>query len=421
MPTATMSRPALRVVGGVCSGFATHTGLPVGVVRLVTAALAVCGGAGVLLYAWLWATTPSLGPATPVPLKSVLTEPTDDADAEARGRRAPVVEILLGVALLTTAGAVIAARLGADVPLEVVVPGVVVVTGAALAWRQFDALRNVRAAGSSGLVVRALGALVLVVLGILLFFTTSSRPNAWTVLTAAVAVLLGVAVVVAPWVVRLVRDLAEERAALVREVERAEIAAHLHDSVLQTLALIQQRAEPGSDAARLARAQERELRTWLFTEQDEPSGDLGAELRAAAVEIEAEYPARVEVIAIGPARTDLPEGIVGAAREAMLNAARHAGGTVSVYAETGDDRVEVSIGDRGPGFDPDTVPEGRYGVRESIVGRMHRLGGTATIGPGPGRTGTQVRLTLPIARTDGARSGDRRPDATPPAETEETP
>src|SRR3954469_21051427 len=111
MPTATMSRPALRVVGGVCSGFATHTGLPVGVVRLVTAALAVCGGAGVLLYAWLWATTPSLGPATPVPLKSVLTEPTDDADAEARGRRAPVVEILLGVALLTTAGAVIAARL----------------------------------------------------------------------------------------------------------------------------------------------------------------------------------------------------------------------------------------------------------------------------------------------------------------------
>ena len=397
MPTATMSRPALRVVGGVCSGFATHTGLPVGVVRLVTAALAVCGGAGVLLYAWLWATTPSLGPATPVPLKSVLTEPADDADAEARGRRAPVVEILLGVALLTTAGAVIAARLGADVPLEVVVPGVVVVTGAALAWRQFDALRNVREAGSSGLVVRALGALVLVVLGILLFFTTSSRPNVWTVLTAAVAVLVGVAVVVAPWVVRLVRDLAEERAARVRDLERAEFAAHLHDSVLQTLALIQQKAEPGSDAARLARAQERELRSWLFTERAEPARDLGTQLRDAAAEIESEYPARIDVIAVGPARTDLPDGLVAAAREAVLNAARHAGGTVSVYAETARDRVEISIRDRGPGFDVEQVPAGRYGVRESIIGRMQRLGGLATIAPGPGHTGTEVRLTLPLA------------------------
>jgi signal transduction histidine kinase/phage shock protein PspC (stress-responsive transcriptional regulator) len=418
MPTTTMSRPALRVVGGVCSGFATHTGLPVGAVRLATAVLAVCGGAGVLLYAWLWATTPSQGPADPASRKSVLTEPSADADAPVDGRRAPVVEILLGVALLTAGGAVIAARFGADVPLEVVVPGVVVATGAALAWRQFDALRNVRTTASSGLVVRALGALVLVVLGILLFFTTSSRPNVWTVLSAAVAVLLGVAVVVAPWVVRLVRDLAEERAARVREVERAELAAHLHDSVLQTLALIQQRAEPGSDAARLARAQERELRAWLFAEHEDSGADLGAQLRTAAADIETEYPARIEVIAIGPARTDLPDELVGAAREAMRNAARHAGGTVSVYAETADDRVEVSIGDRGPGFDVDAVPEGRYGVRESIIGRMVRLGGTAVIGPGPGRTGTEVRLTLPLARPN-----DTRPTAPPAAArpTEETP
>ncbi|WP_144710858.1 ATP-binding protein [Curtobacterium pusillum] len=408
MPTATMSRPALRVVGGVCGGFAAHTGLPVGAVRAVTVALAVCGGAGVLLYAWLWATTPEQASASASSLKSVLTAPADPADraggdqagAADPGRRAPVVEILLGLALLTAGGAMIASRLGADVPLEVVVPAIVVATGAALAWRQLDALRNVRAAGSSALVVRALGALVLVVLGILLFFTSSTHPNVWTVLSAAAAVLLGVAVVVAPWVVRLVRDLAEERAARVRDVERAEIAAHLHDSVLQTLALIQQRAEPGSDAARLARAQERELRSWLFAEQEEPTSDLGAQLRAAAAEIETEYPARVEVIAVGPARADLPDGIVAAAREAMLNAARHAGGTVSVYAETARDRVEVSIGDRGPGFDPASVPEGRYGVRESIVGRMHRLGGTASIGPGPGRTGTEVRLTLALPDTD---------------------
>ncbi|WP_144755058.1 ATP-binding protein [Curtobacterium pusillum] len=413
MPTATMSRPALRVVGGVCGGFAAHTGLPVGAVRLVTAVLAVCGGAGVLLYAWLWATTPSQGPATPTSLKAMLTRPSTegDSDADRHARRAPVVEILLGIALLAAGGAMVAARLGVDVPLEFVVPGIVVATGAALAWRQLDALRNVRSAGSSALVVRALGALVLVALGILLFFTSSTHPNVWTVLTAAAAVLLGVAVVVAPWVVRLVRDLAEERAARVRDVERAEMAAHLHDSVLQTLALIQQRAEPGSDAARLARAQERELRSWLFTEQAESASDLGAQLRAVAAEVETEYPARVEVIAIGPARTDLPEGLVAAAREAVRNAARHAGGAVSVYAETARDRVEVSIGDRGPGFDVDTIPEGRYGVRESIVGRMDRIGGTATIGPGPGRTGTEVRLTLPLRADDHPPVGpaDGRP------------
>ncbi|MBF4588058.1 ATP-binding protein [Curtobacterium sp. VKM Ac-2887] len=403
MATARMTRPTPRVLGGVCSGFATHTGLPLGAVRAATAVLTVCGGAGVLLYAWLWATTPSATVAATSPLKAVLTAPRANGDGDATvtvSRRAPVVEILLGLALLAAGGAIVAVRLGTQVPLEVVVPGVVVVTGAALAWRQFDALRTVRAAASSPLVVRALGALVLVVLGILLFFTTSDRPNVWTVLSAAVAVLLGVAVVVAPWVVRLVRDLADERAARVRDLERAELAAHLHDSVLQTLALIQQKAEPGSDAARLARAQERELRSWLFAGQTEPARDLGAELRDAAVDIEAEYPVRIDVIAVGPSRTDLPDGVVAAAREGMLNAARHAGGTISVYAETAQDVVEVSIRDRGPGFDPDAVPEGRYGVRESITGRMHRLGGRATIAPGPGRTGTEVRLRLPLAPSD---------------------
>jgi signal transduction histidine kinase/phage shock protein PspC (stress-responsive transcriptional regulator) len=397
--SARMTRPSRRVVGGVCSGFAEHTGLPLGTVRLGAVVLAACGGAGLLLYCWLWATVPSAGPARPTPFRDVLTPagrgtaPADDADAERTGR-APVVEILLGLALLTAGGAVIAARLGVDVPLGFVVPTVVVVTGAGLAWRQLDALRNAGRAASSGVVVRALGALVLVVLGILLFFTTGAHPNVWTVLAAAVSVLLGVAVIVAPWVLRLVRDLAEERAAHVREVERAEMAAHLHDSVLQTLALIQQRAEPGSEPARLARAQERELRSWLFTEQAEPSADVAVQLRDAAGDVESEYAVRIDVVAVGPARTDLPDGVVAAAREAMLNAAKHAGGTVSVYAETSADRVSISVTDRGSGFDAEAVPEGRYGVRESILGRMQRLGGTAEIRPGPGGAGTEVRLAL---------------------------
>ena len=404
MATATMTRPTPRVVGGVCSGFAAHTGLPVGAVRLATAVLVVCGGAGLLLYAWLWATVPSAAAGAAVgsaPLKSVLTSAADvvNDEATASARRAPVVEILLGVALLVAAGAVVAARMGAAVPLEVVVPGVVVVTGAALAWRQFDALRNVRTAGSSALVVRALGALVLVVLGILLFFTTSSRPNVWTVLTAAVAVLVGVAVVVAPWVVRLVRDLAEERAARVRDLERAEIAAHLHDSVLQTLALIQQKAEPGSDAARLARAQERELRSWLFTEQAEPARDLGTRAAGRCRGHRGRVP-RPHRGHRGRTRPQRPAGRARRRRprgDAQRRPARRRRPCASTL-ETAGERVERQHPRPRPGLrrrlrarGPATASASRSSAGCSA------LGGHATIAPGPGRTGTEVRLTLPLA------------------------
>lgn len=397
MQTATIVRPRLRVIGGVCAGFAEHTGIPVGAVRAVTAILTLCGGAGLLLYAWLWATTPISEGLTPV--KNVLTRPnTQDERTDAAGSRAPVTEILLGIALLLAGAAMIATRLGADIPLAFIVPAVVVVAGAGLAWRQFDELRRGRVAGRSALVVRAMGALVLVVLGILLFFVTDNEPNIWTVFFAASAVLLGVAVVVAPWVLRLARDLADERAARARDIERSEVAAHLHDSVLQTLALIQQKAEPGSDASRLARAQERELREWLFAENVGGPLDLSAELRRAASSLENDFAARIDVITTGVAVPEAPEGLLAAAREAMLNAAQHAGGTVTVYSESSPSSIEISVSDRGPGFDVDAIPDGHFGVRESIVGRMTRLGGSATIRPGPGETGTEVLLRMPFAQ-----------------------
>ncbi|WP_166996899.1 ATP-binding protein [Paramicrobacterium fandaimingii] len=397
MQTATIVRPRLRVVGGVCAGVAEHTGTPVSAVRAVTAILALCGGAGLLLYAWLWATTPISEGRTPV--KSVLTRPSHDAArTDAAGSRAPVTEILLGIALLLAGGAMIATRLGADIPLAFIVPAVVVCAGAGLAWRQFDELRRGRVAGRSALVIRAMGALVLVVLGILLFFVTDNEPNIWTVFFAASAVLLGVAVVVAPWVLRLARDLADERAARARDIERSEVAAHLHDSVLQTLALIQQKAEPGSDASRLARAQERELREWLFAENVGGPLDLSAELRRAASALENDFAARIDVITAGLAVPEAPEGLLAAAREAMLNAAQHAGGTVTVYSESSPSSIEISISDRGPGFDVDAIPDGHFGVRESIMGRLNRLGGTATIRQGPAGTGTEVLLRMPFAQ-----------------------
>lgn len=429
--TGQLTRPRLRIVAGVCAGFARHTGLPVTFVRSVTFVLALCGGAGVLLYAWLWATTPDdtadarLGPAErPDPLpKAVLlaatppsTRAAPDRDAPdgatpartapdstasvpagaADSRHTPVTEIFLGLALVGTAGALIAHRLGADLPLDAIIPAIVALAGTGLAWRQFAELRSGAGPRSSGMLVRALGALVLVALGILLFFITSENPNVWTVVVAATSVLVGVAVVVAPWAVRLTRDLADERAARERASERAEMAAHLHDSVLQTLALIQQKAGPQSDAARLARAQERDLREWLFTGVTTGPVDLSTELRRVATMLERDFAVHVDVVAVGSIDREAPEALLAAAKEAMLNAARHAGGRISVYLESSPTAIEVSITDRGPGFAPGDIPADRMGVRESILGRMQRAGGTATVQAGPGGTGTEIRLTLPL-------------------------
>ncbi|MCP2031335.1 signal transduction histidine kinase/phage shock protein PspC (stress-responsive transcriptional regulator) [Okibacterium sp. HSC-33S16] len=396
MDTALMTRPRVRLVGGVCAGFADHTGLPLPLVRTLTVVLSVCGGAGLLMYLWLWVVTPVAGYAAD-PLKHVLTLPSDDGGADASRRSAPVTEILLGMALLAAAAALVAARLGADVPLDFVIPAIVVLGGAGLAWRQFDDLRQQRSSSSSALVIRALGALILVALGILLFFVTGEEPNVWTVFAASIAVLVGVAIVVAPWVVRLSRDLADERAARVREADRAEIAAHLHDSVLQTLALIQQKADPASEASRLARAQERELRDWLFAGSPGRSVDLADELRRIAAVIEEEYAVRIEVVSAGQSPSAVPDALLGAAREALLNAARHAGGTVSVYLESSPTAVELTITDRGPGFTLDDIPSDRMGVRESILGRMRRIGGTAELAAGPGGAGTEIRLLLPLS------------------------
>lgn len=445
-----MLRPRLRLIGGVCAGFAEHTGLPVNAVRVATLLLTLCGGAGVLLYAWLWVTVPSADGqsgrlATPLPkaslarpFRAVMTptiatglEPTASPSAAsatpaktaapltslapgttAAGnspatRAAPVTEILLGVALLTAGITLVASRLGANIPLAIVVPGIVVLAGAALAWRQFAVIRSGEAQQASARLVRALGALVLVVVGILLFFVTGDAPNVWTVLSASVAVLLGVGVVTAPWLLRQARDLADERAAREREAERAEIAAHLHDSVLQTLALIQQKAGPHSDAARLARAQERELREWLFA--GTPTGssdtvDLATELRRVSSLIETDFAVHFELVTVGPSVPDAPEALVAAARETMLNAARHAGGSVSIYVEAGPHGIELSVSDRGPGFRIEEIPLDRHGVRESIVARMARAGGNALLRPGPGGVGTEVVLTLPAvtAATPGA-------------------
>jgi signal transduction histidine kinase len=230
--------------------------------------------------------------------------------------------------------------------------------------------------------------------------------------TSRVALLqLGVAIaaitlVVAPFWRRSARRAQAERSERIRGDERAEVAAHLHDSVLQTLALIRRRSDDPREVAQLARRQERELRTWLSGRSQRPDDELMAALRAAAAAVEVEHRVEIEVVTIGERPLDdRTAALVAAAREAMANAARHAcpaasapGAAgdpvvISVFAEAEDGRIEVFVRDRGRGFDPDALPADRRGVRESILGRMRRAGGRATIHSAPGE-GTEVELLL---------------------------
>jgi signal transduction histidine kinase len=221
------------------------------------------------------------------------------------------------------------------------------------------------------------------------------RPAGETVL-AGLAVLIALALIFAPSWRRLARSLAAERTERIRSQERADVGAHLHDSVLQTLALIQRSTEDPQRVAALARRQERELRGWLAGGDSRERGErLAGALETAAAEVEATAGGTVEVVAVGDCSLDEPAGaVVDAAREAMLNAAKFAGqAPVSVYAELSDERIRVFVRDRGAGFDPAAVPPARRGVRESIIGRMRRAGGGATVRALSGG-GTEVEITI---------------------------
>lgn len=399
-------RPDERIIAGVCAGLAEHLGLPVTWVRVAMVIGIAAGGATGILYLFLFLTVPQRGETDPVlPLRRVFTPqgttttPEALPERPARGWRLPVAEILLGGSLVIAGLALLFNQLGVGLRLQVILPALAASVGIGLTWWLImDRDRPERHP-----LPRVLGALSLVAVGVIMFFITAREPTVISVIGAALAVLAGVALAIAPWLLRLNRQLVAERAARERESQRAEIAAHLHDSVLQTLALIQQQSEPGTEVARLARGQERELREWLFMAAD---GGVGAEqeslasaLSAHGASLEETHAVRFDVVAVGE-RVPAPEAILAAAREAMQNAARHAGGDVSVYVETTPGVHRVEVNDRGPGFDPQQIPGQRLGVRESIIGRMERAGASARIAPGPGGRGTSVRLEQD--RTDAA-------------------
>ncbi|VEI14269.1 ATP-binding protein [Actinomyces viscosus] len=394
-----LRRPAR--IAGVCAGLSVHLGIPVRYVRAAMAVLGLGGGAGAFLYALLWATLPGesapAGPdsASPVSRSRLATRPADGG-AEGHGTGAlPGLSqtVIDGGSLLLAALFLASWRFGLLDRVGAVGIVIVIIAGAALAWSQMDNLvgpdRNL------GAIVRVAGGVCLAVVGILVWVVADSSPyKLISGLVTGGALVAGIGVVLAPLWLRTNRALADTRAAEIREAERADIAAHLHDSVLQTLTLIRRRAEEPETVARLARSQERELRAWLYTDRPAPGTSVADAFTDLAGEIEDRHGVAVDTVCVGDRAPDRDtEVIVAATREALSNAVRHGAPPVSLYVEAGDQRLEVFVRDHGPGFDLDAIAEDRHGVRESIIARMERHGGSARVRRMA--TGTEVALSLP--------------------------
>ncbi|MFF8830532.1 PspC domain-containing protein [Streptomyces sp. NPDC015131] len=403
-----------RMLGGVARGLAGHLGLPVIWVRLVFLALFLADGLGVLVYAVFWIVVPlGVGGRSAEPRSLFATAP----DGRRRLRKPDKGQVVALVALTVGAiGFVTSVDLGSDAN-RYVWPTLLVGVGVVLVWRQVDNSR--RASWTEPgrrrrilQLVRGLAGVALVGMGITVFMVVrGSAAQLGTALTASIAVLAGIALLAGPWLVRMSQDLSEERTMRIRAQERAEVAAHVHDSVLHTLTLIQRNAADPGEVRRLARAQERELRNWLYRpegtgkDEDQEPGTLAEAVKRTAAEVEDKHGVPLEVVVVGDCPLDEAlSAQMQAAREAMVNAAKYGGGggAVQVYAEVEGRTVFVSVRDRGPGFDLDAVPADRMGVRESIIGRMRRNGGTARLRSVPGG-GTEVELEMERAmeRADG--------------------
>ena len=385
-----------RVLTGTAAGLADVLGLDPLLVRLGLAVLTAAAGVGIVLYLTLWslsverdATTPAAAPRT-------------------RPRNLQIAAVGCIVA-----GFMLVLR---DVGLwfgdALAWPVAVAAAGSALIWaRSDDADRSrwariserlpgnpvVSVFGGRVSPLRVAGGALLVALGMTLFLVANrALASARTALLAVLVTAVGLGLILGPWILRLARDAGEERRQRIRSEERAEIAAHLHDSVLHTLALIQ-RSEDPADVAALARRQERELRAWLDhrpTTSEQP--DLRGAVDALASRVEDLHPVTIDTVVVGDAPvTEHVDALLLACQEAAINAARHSGAVrVSIYVEADGDGITAYVRDEGAGFDISAVPPDRRGIAQSVIGRMRRHGGSATITSQPGK-GTEVQLQLP--------------------------
>ena len=387
-----------RLAGGICRGLALHLGVNVWLLRLLFVLFTWTGGLGALAYAAFWVFVP-------------LGEVPEEA------RSAPRPQVRLVLLALCALGVLVLFGMPMTRPTDwrTILPLAAVALGLAVLWRQADDAQRA-GEGEGGTRLRSTSHLARAALGAAVAFggilVLASGQTSWTetgrTLLAALALLVGAGLIGLPFFLRILRDLAHERTERARSQERAEVAAMMHDSVLHTLTLIQRHHEDPAQVARLARAQERDLREWLYGERKSAAESFAEAIRAAAAEVEDRHGARLDVVSVGDAPLDAQlEACVAAAREAMVNAAKYAADApISVYAELSEGRVEVFVKDRGPGFDLDEVAPDRMGVRGSIIGRMRRHGGQAEIRTAPGE-GTEVRLTAKRSAREYAGNEER--------------
>jgi len=371
-----------RVVAGLAAGIGRRLGVETVFIRAAFAVLSFVWGLGIVLYLAGWAAT----------LDSV-----SDNDVESRDPITDTQRLGLAMAFLSV---LLAFRAIGIWPGDAIVfPAMFVIFGLAFLFdrRAIDsrsALLSLVETPEKPARSRTVVGVLLVIVG-LGIFGGNAAPQFGSIFIAVAATGAGLTVLFGPWIWSLAQDLGVERTERIRQEERAEVAAHLHDSVLQTLALIQ-RSEDPKKMVTLARAQERELRRWLFDSSPVPGSDrLSTAIQAVADRIEAEFDIPVEVIGVGDTPFDeVTTPLVAAAGEALMNAAKHSGaGKITVYHEVTEDAIEVFVTDQGKGFDLDTVDGDRHGVSDSIVARMRRHGGSATIVSEPGE-GTEVALSI---------------------------
>jgi signal transduction histidine kinase len=395
---ATLHRGEDRLIAGVCSGLAQGLDVDPIIVRAGFIILTFAGGFGIPLYLFLWWFMREPDGTRGIHLGRI--------DLSFGDLRQPIaVCLLVGGTLL------LLRSIGLPFSDAVVWPVALAGFGVALLWARTgddDRARFSRAAsrlpgrpleslvgGGQSILRIALGA-VLVLAGVGAFLAANDALAAARQVAIAIAVsVAGLALILAPWIRRMTTELAEERRERIRSEERAEMAAHLHDSVLQTLALIQRKADQPRELVALARRQERELRSWLYGGTRSTNGTLASAIEAMAAEVEDVHGVEVDVVSVGDAPLSARvDALVQAAREAVVNAAKHSGAqSVSVYVEADDGHITAFVRDRGHGFDPDAVPADRRGIASSIRDRMTRHGGNASVTSSPAE-GTEVMLEM---------------------------
>ena len=400
-----------RLLGGVAAGVAQRTGLDISLLRAVLVVLAlVTYGFGAAAYMVAWLLIPAQGAESNIATKAL-------SDKRGIGLAAALASVL-AVALI------VASALGATWVAGVALPLIVCAAALVLISRNADAderqhLREFAdPTGRSSSARRRrrllrLGLATLLLVGGVAALLGDHQINVHLLLPLGGIVLLigGIALAFGPWWLRVAKDLVEERQARIRAEERADIAVRVHDSVLQTLALIQRRAGDPHQVIQIARAQERELRAWLFDGRAPGSLDgqvvtMADGVRLIQQEVEAQHGISVEAVTVGDCVLDEElTALLAAGKEATVNAAKWSGAdVVSVFAEVEPESVSLFVRDRGCGFDPDAVPDDRKGLAESVRGRVCRRGGSVTIRSAPGE-GTEVSLVMPRS---AARSSARR-------------